>query len=66
MHSNNYDNYSSTCNADKSPQRFKTSLNKKKKKKKTIDELQLKFANLDLKLKQLLNEDNREAHAIKK
>lgn len=33
---------------------------------KSIDELQLKLANLDLKNKQLLNEDNRESHVIKK
>jgi hypothetical protein len=33
---------------------------------KNIDELQLKLANLDLKNKQLLNEDNRESHAVKK
>jgi hypothetical protein len=33
---------------------------------KNIDELQLKLANLDLKHKQLLNEDNRESHAVKK
>ncbi len=30
-----------------------------------IDDLQLKLANLDLKHKQLMLEDNREAHAIK-
>ena len=33
---------------------------------KSVDELHLKLANLDLKHKQLLNEDNRESHAVKK